>query len=75
MPYLSSQDKATDSIRNFITIIHNPGPAKPFLEYCPKAKTTVEQLAEIFRTNTAPEQHNPSPSSEQGTDNTISAPT
>ena len=51
---LSSQDKATDSIRDVITIIHNPVPETPFLEYGPKATTAMEQLAEIFRTNTAP---------------------
>ena len=39
---LSSQDKSTDAIHYLITILCNPGPMKPFLEYGPKATTYVE---------------------------------
>ena len=58
---LSSQDNATDAIHNLITIIHNPSPATPFWGYGPKSTTTVEKLADIFSTNTAPKQHEPYP--------------
>ena len=75
MPSLSSQDKATDAISYLISIILNPGPTTPFLEYHPKATTAVEQLAENFRTNSAPEQQNPSPPSEQDTATPIATPT
>ena len=54
MPDISSQDKATDNIRDIITILRNPGPMSPFLEYGTKATTDVEQLAEIFIINKAP---------------------
>ena len=63
MSALSSQDKSTDEIRYFITILRNPGPVTPLLEYGPKAKTAVEKLAENFRTNTSTEQHNLPPPS------------
>ena len=54
MPALSSQDKATDNIRDLVTIIRNHDPSTPLLEYGPKATTAVEQFSEILRTNTAP---------------------
>ena len=54
MSDLSAQDKATNDIFDFVTILRNPGPATPFLEYGPKATTNIEQLAEIFSTNKSP---------------------
>ena len=56
MSALSSQDKATNAIRDILTIIGNLGPATPFLKYGHKAKKYVEQLAYIFSTNTSPKQ-------------------
>ena len=75
MPALSSQDKATDAIHDLINILLNTGPTTPFLEYGPKAKTAVEQLADIFITKKAPEQHNPYPPIEQRTDTSSTSPT
>ena len=75
IPDLSSQDNSTDAIRDIITIFRNPGPSTPFLEYDPKDKTAVELLADIFRSRTAPAQHNPSPPTYQGTDTPSTAPT
>ena len=51
---LSSQDNTTDAICDIITILRSTGPTTPFLEYGLKDKTAVEQLADVFRTNTAP---------------------
>ena len=50
-------------------------PMTPVLEYGTKDTTDVEQLDKCFKTNTAPEQQNPSLSIEQGTDTTSAAPT
>ena len=56
IPALSAQDKATDSIRDLITMIRNPAPESPFLEYGPAVTTSIGQPADIFRTNETPEQ-------------------
>ena len=75
MSALSSQDKATHAIHDLITILRNPGPETPFLEYGPKVTTNIEQLSDIFSTNTAPNQQDPSPMTKHQTNTPISEPT
>ena len=53
MPYLSSQDKATDAIPDLITIIRNTGPTTPFLEYPPRLQLMLNNWLKILE----PKQH------------------
>ena len=56
MPVLSAQDKATNLIRDLITMIRNSSQERRFLEYGPSETTDFEKLAEIIQTNATPEQ-------------------